>query len=251
MRTNIRYVLLSALQDRLFYGLLALIIAIAGIAYALGGTAFLEHDEMVMAFTAGASRVVLVITAIVFVCFYVRSSFDHKHMDVMLSRPLSRDHIVLSHWLGFATVCLFMTLPVVVILALIAEPKWTGLAWWFISVVLELWVVVAFALFASLIMKSAVVSVLASLAFYVLSRMMILFVMTAERSSGSQMIPYLADLLQWISLLIPRIDLFGKSEWLIYGVDDGFNAGILLMQAALYVSLLMIMCILDFRKKQF
>lgn len=251
MKTNIRYILLCALQDRLFYGLLALIIVIAGISNVLGGTAFIEHPEMIATYTAGASRLVLVMTAIVFVCFYVKSSFDHKHMDVMLSRPVSRDHIVLSHWLGFAALSVFMVLPVSAIFLLFDTVNSAGVFWWSMSMMLELWIVVAFSLFASLIMKSAVISVLASLAFYTLSRMMILFVMTAERSAGSSSIPFLPEFLDNVSLVIPRVDLFSKSEWLIHGTNNELYFYQILSQAALYITLLVIMCMLDFRKKQF
>ena len=248
MKTTIRYVLLCALHDRLFYGLLALIIAIAGIANVLGGTAFLEYPEMIITFTASASRLVLVITAIVFVCFYIKSSFDHKHMDVMLSRPVSRDHIVLSHWLGFAVVSTLMVLPILCILMLFDTIHMVGVLWWSISMILELWIVVAFALFASLIMKSAVISVLASLAFYTLSRMIILFIMTAERSSN---MPLLRELLDSVLLVMPRMDLFSKSEWLIYGSVKGLHMDYIILQTLLYTSFLSVMCMLDFRKKQF
>lgn len=253
MKTNIRYVLLCALQDRLFYGVLALLVAITLIAQTLGNTAFIEQTDMAMIFTASSARLVLVITAIVFVCFYIKSSFDHKHMDVMLSRPISRDHIVLSHWLGFAVISVLMTLPVTIMLWLLSPVHMLGLLAWTVSMVLELWVVVAFALFASFIMNSAVVSVLASLAFYVLSRMGILFVMTAERG-GRGDFAWLSDVLETISVVMPRLDLFSKSEWLIRGVDGSSHSpsfDLVILQACIYVLLLLVMCIIDFRKKQF
>ena len=251
MKTNIRYVLLCALQDRLFYGLVALIIAIAAISHVLGGTAFIENPEITLVFTAGAVRLTLAITAIVFVCFYVKSAFDHKHMDVLLSRPISRDYIVLSHWLGFSVVSICMVIPVVLVFWLLGVLHVDGLIGWSLSMILELWIIVAFALFASLIMKSAVVSVLASLAFYVLARMIILFVMTAERGAAGADLAFLSDFLEWVALIIPRIDLFSKSEWLIYGLGESFALHHLLGQTLLYVSLLLIMCMMDFRKRQF
>ncbi len=130
MLTNIHYVLICALKDRLFYGLVALLLAIAFIASMLGDTSFIEEKEMATVFSAAASRLVLVIAGIVFVCFYVQSSFDNKHMDVMLSRPISRDQVVLSHWLGFALISILMVLPVVLFLVLIHVPNLMGLVWW-------------------------------------------------------------------------------------------------------------------------
>ncbi len=110
---------------------------------------------------------------------------------------------------------------------------------------------VAFALFSSLVLSSAVISVLASLAFYVASRMMILFIMTAERISASSTIPGMRQVIDTISTLMPRLDLFAHSDWLVYGVDDKFSYALLFGQAFLFVSLLLALCVIDFRKKQF
>jgi ABC-type transport system involved in multi-copper enzyme maturation permease subunit len=249
--TNIRYILLCALKDRLFYGLLLLLLAIALLSGMLGGTSFIEEKEMSVVFTAAASRLMLVIASVVFVCFYVQSSFDNKHMDVMLSRPISRDQVVLSHWLGFALISVLMVIPVTLCLVYINPPNSDGLWLWSISMLWELWIVVGFALFASLILSSAVVSVLATLAFYVASRMMILFIMTAERVTASGKMPGVRQTIEGISTLMPRLDLFAHSEWLIYGMHEKYPFSLLMGQTCLFVSLLILLCIFDFRKKQF
>jgi len=251
MLTNIRYILLCALKDRLFYGLLLLLLAIALLSGMLGSTSFIEEKEMTVVFTAAASRLVLVIASVVFVCFYVQSSFDNKHMDVMLSRPISRYKVVLSHWLGFALISVLMVIPVTLCLVFIDPPSNDGLWLWSISMLWELWIVVGFALFASLILSSAVVSVLATLAFYVASRMMILFIMTAERVSASGKMSGVRQTIDGISTLMPRLDLFAHSEWLVYGMHEKYSFALLIGQTCLFVSLLITLCIVDFRKKQF
>lgn len=251
MLTNIRYVLLSALYDRLFLGLIGLVLFASGVSYLLGMTAFMEQTEMALTFTAASSRLILVVGVIVFVCFHIRSAFDSREMDVMLSRPISRDQVVLSHWLGFSLVSLLLVMPVLAILLVMGAPQTSGLFYWTLSLVLELWFVVAFAQFAAFILRSAVMAVMASLAFYVLARMIILFVMTAEHSTMGGNLLIVRDVVHWIAVIIPRMDLFAKSEWLIYGLKNPGDWTLFVAQAALYISILLVACILDFRKKQF
>lgn len=251
MLTNIRYVLLCAIYDRLFAGLIALVVVAGFISYTLASAAFLEQNETALVFTAASSRLILVIGAIVFVCFHIRASFDSREMDVMLSRPVSRDQVVLSHWLGYSLISVLLVMPVLALLLLLGAGSATGLAAWTVSMIVELWFIVAFAQFCAFIMRSAVASVLASLAFYVLSRMIILFVMTAEHSLASHEIWLVSQLLVWLSVIIPRLDLFAKTEWLLYGTDGLSTWMLFAAQGGLYIAIFLVACILDFRKKTF
>ena len=61
MWTTIRYVMLTAIRDRLFVGLIAGIVGAALIAGVLGHTAFLEQTEMALVFAAGAARMMLAV----------------------------------------------------------------------------------------------------------------------------------------------------------------------------------------------
>src|SRR5271155_3737620 len=101
MLTNIRYILITALRDWLFIGLLAGILLATAVSATLGSTAFIEEKEMTVTFAAGAARLILMVGMIVFVCFHIRNAFDTKEIDVILSRPISRSNLVISYWLGF------------------------------------------------------------------------------------------------------------------------------------------------------
>ncbi len=251
LRTNVRYVLLCALRDRLFIGLLIGVVAASILSAVLGSTAFLEEREMTLAFAAETTRMVLVVGLIVFVCFHIRSSFDSREIDVMLSRPLSRGQLVIDHWLGFSLVSLCLVLPTLGVMALIGTLNHTGFMWWSVSLLLETWFVVALALFAALLLKSAVSAVMASLGFYVLSRIMIYFIMTAHSTISAGKYPLMRFVLDATSIVMPRLDLFAKSEWLIYGLKTGHEWSLFLTQAAIYIPLLICASIIDFRRKQF
>ncbi len=252
MLTNIRYILLTALRDWLFIGLVVGILFATAISATLGNTAFLEENQMTVTYASGASRVILMIGLIVFTCFHIRNAFDTKEIDVILSRPISRNNLVIAYWLGFALVALLLCLPIIGVVAIIGVQSWTGFAGWSLSLLLESLLVVALALFSAFTLRSAVTAVIACMGFYVLSRMMAFFVATSDSRlvSGEWLIP-LKYMLKAIATLIPRLDLFAKSSWLNYGFDSTQEVWLFVVQALVFIPLLIAASIVDFRRKQF
>lgn len=251
LRTNVRYLLLCAVRDRLFGGLLAAIALGALLAAAAGHTAPLEEGEMTISFAAASSRFVLAIGMIVFVCFHVRSQFDSREIDVMLSRPLSRAQAVVDYWMGFAASATLLVLPTLAILAFAGVKDAAGFALYGVSLLLEVWIVCALALFAALILKSAVSAVMASLAFYALARVMIYFILTSESAFVKGKHLFSETLLTLISVFVPRLDLFARSEWLVYGAPSMQETWVVLAQAAVTIPLLLAASVIDFRRKEF
>lgn len=253
MLTNIRYILLTALRDWLFIGLMASILLATAICATLGSTAFLEQKEMTLAFASGTVRLILMVGLIVFVCFHIRNAFDTKEIDVILSRPITRSNLVIAYWLGFAFVAFLLTVPIVGIIALIGVINVGGYFGWAASLLLESFLVVALALFSSFTLRSAVTSVLATMGFYVLSRMMAFFIVTSKSGLVSADFQYviLKHALGAISTMVPRLDLFAKSEWLIYGFNTSEDWMVFVAQVAVFVPLLVLASIVDFRRRQF
>jgi len=253
MLTNIRYILITALRDWLFVGLFIGILIATGISATLGSTAFLEEKEMTLTFAAGSARLILMIGMIVFVCFHIRNAFDTKEIDVILSRPISRSNLVIAYWLGFSLVGLLLTIPVVGLLALIGVKSWVGFGGWAASLLLEMFLVIALALFSAFTLRSAVTSVIACMGFYVLSRMMAFFILTSQSGMVGGEPKYIAMkyALVAISTLVPRLDFFGKSEWLIYGFNSQQDWMLFCTQAAIFIPVLLVVSIIDFRRKQF
>jgi ABC-type transport system involved in multi-copper enzyme maturation permease subunit len=252
MLTNIRYILITALRDWLFIGLLAGVLIATAISAVLGSTAFLEEQEMTLTFATGSARIILMMGLIIFVCFHIRSAFDTKEIDVILSRPISRSNLVLSYWLGFAFVGTLLCLPVIALTAVMGVPNWPGFAAWAASLLLEMALVVALALFSAFTLRSAVSSVIACMGFYVLSRMMAFFVFTAQSGMfNSEKYIGLKWALEFIATVVPRLDLFAKSEWFIYGLKSPQEWYVFAAQALIFVPLLLVATTLDFRRKQF
>lgn len=253
MLTNIRYILLTALRDWLFIGLFAGIVLATMISATLGSTAFIEKQEMTLSFASGSSRLILMVGLIVFVCFHIRNAFDTKEIDVIMSRPISRSNLVIAYWLGFAFVAFLLVVPIIAIIGLMGVLNWPGFIGWGSSLLLESFLVVALALFSAFTLKSAVTSVMATMGFYVLSRMMAFFVATSQSGmvGGEFKYTLLRYALSAISTVVPRLDLFAKSEWLVYGFNSSQEWVVFTVQVVIFVPLLVLAAIADFRRKQF
>lgn len=257
MKTLIRYVLLTALRDRLFIGLLVAIGLVYGLAVFTGSTALSEQQAMSLALFAGGSRIVMVIGIAIFACFHVQRAFDSKEIESILAKPISRRNFLIGYSLGFTILAMGMVIPIILINMTFLQVRehLSGLALWSLSLVLEVALITEFALLAALILRSAVSAVLASLGFYIIARLMGFFIaamvnpfsMMGQGKWGD----ILLTLLKYISVLIPRLDLFAKSNWLIYGIEHPSELWLCLLQAVIFILFLQAMAVFDLKRKQF
>ena len=254
MYTNIRYVVLTAIRDRLFIGLFLGLIFAAFVSSIMGSTALLEAEQMTLTFAAASVRAIIAVGLIVFACFHLRAAFQTKEIDVLLSRPISRTNLVISYWLGFALVATLLVIPTLAIIWVVGIIDQDGFWAWSLSLLLEGWLVVAISLFAGFTLSSAVSAVLLSLGFYILSRMIGFFTATAENGvlfSDATLNNSFEWVIDVVSVLIPRLDFFAKSEWLIYGLKGPSDFYLFVIQGAVFIPLLMAATVIDFKRKEF
>ena len=111
-------------------------------------------------------------------------------------------------------------------------------------------IVSTFAILASLIIQSAIFSIFLSSGFYVIAKMMGFFLnaflITPDNKILSFLITLSNYLLQIISSLIPRLDLFGQTRWLIYG-PDYHTLNIIILQSLIYIPIIFFMAFYDFK----
>jgi len=254
MFTNLRFILLSALRDYLFLGLVIVIAVAATISAVLGSTAMVEKQAMTLVFSAASTRVILILGLVIFVAFHIRQAFDQKEIDVLLSRPLSRWKIMLSYWLGFSFVAFLLVLAAAAILSFLPILNFDGYVLWITSLWIETLVMVAFALFSSFALSSAVSSVMVTMAFYVIGRMMAFFSLTSESRILFDEL-WLNNLLRMVieavSAIIPRIDLMTQSEWMVYGVQHWNEVQIAGLEALIAIPLLLCAATIDLMRKEF
>jgi len=256
MKNIVRYIFLTAQRDSLFLGLAISIIFCCYVAFFLGGTALVEQQEMSLVYAAGVSRLVLVAGLIIFIAFHIRRSFENREIDLMLVRPVSRHKFIMSYWIGFSVISFFLVLFTSLCIYLFTLGMYEmkppqnieGYLYWTFSLFLETQIIVALAMASSLILRSTIIAALFSLGFYILSRMagFILLIATKPGANGA-----LDQSFMGISALIPRMDFFGKTDWIIYGVKDINEIYHFIIQAVIYCGLMLSVAIIDFRRKEF
>ncbi len=260
MNSIVRFTILTAIRDWLYIGIFLLALLSVCLSIFLGGTALSEEGFMSTAYIGGMCRMIVIIGLILFVCFHVRRSFDNKEIELILTRPISRVNFILAYYAAFALLAFTLILPFYFLfqglglLGVIWVNK-MGILYWCLSFFYESLIVIAFALFCSLILQSAVTSVLATFAFYFMSRIFGFFLISMHNpvSMGhSTLLGRISEqILSIIGVFIPRLDMFSKSEWLVYGVEDFEIYLLFLGSSMIYIPLLVAIGAFDFVRKQF
>lgn len=264
----VKYTLLTAVRDWLYLGILLLVFGSIFLSIFLGSTALSEQGKASIVFIAGSVRIITILGLVLFVCFHVRRSIENKEIEMILTRPISRLNFVLTYYLSFAVLALSLVLPIALILCIsvlnfsfvdIDHDKidfmLKNIGLWSFSFFLETLIVISFAFFATLILESAVFSTLATLTFYFLSRIIGFFMISMHNPTSlikSTMLGRVSEnTLMVISTMLPRLDMFSKSEWLVYGVNNSYEYLLFSASALVFIPLILTMTIFDFLRKQF
>jgi hypothetical protein len=254
MKPIIRYILITASRDWLFLGLILFMLIAAFISMFLGSAAVSEQNLMQIAYLAGSSRLILVVGMTLFICFHIRRSFDNREIEYNLSRPISRNQFVYAYFLGFSLLSTIITIPLILLLLTLFKVKLLVILLWSASLLFEILIMSSFAILASLILRSAVSAVLACFCFYLISRIIgfaVSSIIIPKQLSGMSITTLMESFLKITSIFLPRLDLFAKSKWLVYQNIDIALFNVVVLQTLIYIGLILVMSLLDFRKRQF
>ena len=80
MKKIIQYIILTAVRDWLFLGLLLAVFGVFGVSNLLGYTALVEESAIQTTIFAGICRLILIIGMVVFICFRISQSFENKEI---------------------------------------------------------------------------------------------------------------------------------------------------------------------------
>lgn len=251
----IRYVLKAALRDKMVWGLLAIFVLGACLSFFSGSAAAIEQDQFVVAYMAGGLRILALIGLSLFVVFFVRRSYDSRDIEFLLTRPVSRGGFVLSLATGFSLIALFCGIFLSGILGLLSVHynEHDGIALWGLGVTFEFILVCNVAFFFSMVLTSPVTAGLGTLGFYVLSRLMGGFLSIAlhPAMSTTDGMKLVVGVTKVVSVIIPRFDLMAQTSWLIYGGPRLQDWLFVVVQAGVFLTLVLSATIIDLRRKQF
>lgn len=248
----VKYVLTASLRDKTLIAFVLL--AAIGISLSLffGSSAITEKEQFTSTFVANSLRLGGVFTLLLFVVFFIRKSFETHDVEYMLTKPVTRFQFLLAHSLAFTFLAFILAgFSALVVYFLPGRADTNGSLLWSVSLFLELLLVANMAMFFSFILKSSVSATLATLAYYVLSRIIggVLGVIDSAPQAGAMLV--VEKIMLLISIIVPRIDLMTQSSWLIYGPDAVVNWTFILIQGVFFYGLVFFAALIDFKRKQF
>ena len=252
IRAVARYTALEALRTR--YGWLLLLVTLSGfglVAFA-GQLAITESSQIQATLTAAVLRLGMVFLLALFIITSVQRDFSDKSVDIMLSLALPRAGYYLGKLGGYALIALFTALPAIcLILSLAPFPQ---SLFWGLSLLLELLIVCAASLVFAFSFSQVTAAIGAFGGFYLLSRSIAAMQLMAasplhnEQSLSSQVI---RQLVNGLAYLLPDLDRFTRSDWLVYTESAGQQLALLSAQTIIYLVLLSAVALFDLHRKNF
>jgi len=270
-RPLVRYVLTAALRDKLIITLVFMIAVGGAISVFLGDAAITEKEKFALVFGASGLRFLGVLGTVLFCSFYMRRSFETKEVEFLLARPISRLTFMFSHALAFIAIAALIAGMIAAVVFFLGRPVLGGFGVWSLSLVIEYAIMAVTSLFFSMVLASAAGSALAALGIYTLARMIGTILGIAHEAPANGLFAALNNLVEIISVFMPRLDLMGQTSWLVYGVAGsggiGFTEeagayahamvahlgilGFISLQGAVFIILLLAATAFDFIRREF
>lgn len=243
------YTLLEALRNRLMW--LFLFIALIGIGLSgfLNELAITESRQIQVALLAAFLRFSAVFLIAAFVVTSMVREFNDKGLELVLALPMPRASYLLGKLAGFAALSMIPALLFGLLTAFFSPPAQAAL--WTISLIGELWIVAAFSLLCVLSFNQIMAALSAVIAFYLLARSVTALQLIGGSSLNDQSLSQqtINAVINAISAVLPHLDKFTRTEWLVYHSGTWMTLSPLLMQTAIYLSLLVGASLFDLYRK--
>lgn len=248
----IQYVLKAAIRDKLIIAMLVLIALTSSMSIFMASSAITEQDQFLAVYASGSLRIVAILGLIVFTAFFVRRSFEHKDVEFILSRPISRINFVLSYAAAFSILAVIISAACgLALLAISPALLSSELLLWTFSIMIEAIIMINMAFFFSMILSSAATAVMGVLAFYVLARMMGQILGILASGTAGPVSQGIEVVMSMVSSITPRLDLMGQTSWLVYGIGPDVNLMFIAIQGGIFLFLILIAALLDLVLRQF
>ena len=243
------YTLLEALRNRLMW--LVALVALIGIGLSgfLGEIAITESRQVQVALLAAFLRFSAVFLLATFVVTSMVRESNDKGLELVLALPLPRASYLFGKLAGFAALALVPAVLFGLLTTLFTPPAQAAL--WTLSLIAELWLVAAFSLLCVLTFNQILPTLSAVMAFYLLARSIatIQLIGKGPLSDNTLAQRVMSFVIDSIAALLPRLDDFAKSDWLVYRSGAWSALTPLLEQTVIYLALLAGAALFDLYRK--
>ena len=249
IRTIAFYTLLEALRNRLTWLLLLVAFIGIGLSGFLNEIALTESRQIQVALLAAFLRFSAVFLLATFVVTSMTREFNDKGLELLLALPLPRAAYLLGKLLGFAALAVVPAVLFGLLTAFFTTPLQTTL--WTISLICELWIVAAFSMLCVLTFNQIMAALSAAMGFYLLARAIAAVQLIGSdplsaHTTSQQVIGFVINCL---SAVLPHLDEFTRTDWLVYQNGTWASLSVLLLQSAICLSLLSAAALFDLYRK--
>mgnify|MGYP000017531025 CR=1 FL=1 len=233
------YTCLEARRNHLLWVVVLTIFAAVGLAGFLGQVAITETRQIQAAFLGALLRWAAVFIVSLTVITGMVREFNDKSFELVLSLPLPRAGYFFGKLSGYAVVAVLVAACMTFPLLLVVPPAQATL--WGVSLGCELLLVCALSLLCMLTLKQTLPAFAVVTAFYLLARSISAIQLMGQgplvdAASWSQKI--LTWLVDTIALVLPNLDRFTATDWLVYHSGGPLALAPIFGQSLVYLTLL-------------
>ena len=248
--TIARYTLLEGLRARLVWLVLLVMAILFAASLLVQQLAITESVRMQIGFLAATLRP----AGVFIMCLYIISSqareFNDKGFELILSLDLARASLVLGKLLGYAIIGLMLALAISLLAVTLAPIQQAVI--WGVSLLWELWLMSALSLFCVITFNHIMPAMSFVFGFYLLARS----ISTIQLISGSAILDhasfahqFMTGAIDFIAAILPRLDMFTQSAWLINAAGNWSMLATILLQSTIYIALLVAAAMFDLYRK--
>lgn len=250
--TIAKFTCLEAYRNRLFLFLLIGIVIIFGFGQFIGEIAITETKHI----QAGILAFVLRFTAVLIISLFVISSlvreFNDNAVTMIISLPVPRHVYFFGKFTGFAVLAIIFAMLMSMPIWLYSSTFQTGL--WTVSLFCELLIVICVSMLFILTLENIPLAFTAVTAFYLLARSINAILLIGQSpilESTALSHKFINGLVMAISFILPDLDKFTQTGWLIYSRGTIQDFWFVAIQTLIYLALLSTAALFDLYRKNF
>lgn len=249
--TIAKYSIWESIRDKFLIFIIIGVVVLFSLSLFIGELAITEGVQMQSAILASALRLFSVFTMGLFVITSMIREFNDKGFELILSHPVPRSEYYFGKFSGFSVVAFLISLMCFLCLCFYV-PIDIALVW-SSSLLCELLIIIALSLLSMFSFNSITISFSVVMAFYFLCRSIEVIQLISDSpilSLGMMSHKFMNGLLDTIAYIIPNLNAFTQTDWLIYASDMKEDLFIVINQTLIYVILLSSLALFDLYRKE-
>jgi len=247
-----RMTLMEAWRSRLAWVVAAIAVGALAAAQFLSQVSIIEADQVQAALVGALLRAAAAFLVATFVIASMVRESNDKVAELLLSQAVPRWKYVFAKLSGYGLVACLVAAGVAIPLAGIRLTS--GVAFWALSLACELLIVMSVSLFCVLSLTQMLPAFAATAGFYLLARSVdaMQAIATGPLGTGSGWVDAtVASLVRGIALVMPGLDRFAQTRWLIDLPPSGTELGLMALQTVLYLGLIGAASLFDLYRKNY